>query len=123
MVCNEEEVVAQFSVYDYNPATKRAQFGRFFISPKYQGLGIGKQILALLRKSLRKNDGLVGLWLEVKPDNCPAYNLYIKTGWVETQRTSELVKMTLSRNVKPFDEIPVTATVYACDGYTCEFDY
>lgn len=88
----------EFSVYTLVSADTSQQLGQLFclienfsaaifdveIWEEFQGIGYGSQFLSLVMKEL-KNNGLKTITLHVTRENTPAYHLYRKHGFVETE--------------------------------------
>lgn len=64
------------------------QLDRLYILPKYQGKGIGKQ---LLNKALTAFDGITTVFLEVEAMNKNAIDFYLKQGFEQYDESEETI--------------------------------
>lgn len=86
------EIIGQLAIYDINIFTKKAEVGRFIISPEYAGKGYMKILINLLFE-LCVNLKVETLYLYVIPTNHKAIYLYEKLGFVVKENTAESILM------------------------------
>ena len=86
------EIIGQLAIYDINVSTKKAEVGRFIISPKYAGRGYMKKLINLLFE-LCSTLKIETLYLYVIPTNYKAISLYQKLGFVAIRTTTESILM------------------------------
>lgn len=55
------------------------------VLPEYQGIGVGKILLARIEGGLRA-EGCIRIYLEVEAKNTRAWNLYLADGWRAVRR-------------------------------------
>lgn len=86
------ELIGQVAVYDIDVITKKAEVGRFIISPKYAGKGYMKKLINLLFEVCDELK-VDTLYLYVIPTNIRAIYLYEKLGFVVKHNTTESILM------------------------------
>lgn len=86
------EIIGQLAIYDIDTLTKKAEVGRFIISPEYAGKGYMKKLINLLFE-LCGNLKIETLYLYVIPTNYKAISLYEKLGFVVKENTTESILM------------------------------
>lgn len=69
------------------PAAGEAELLRIAVSPEARGQGLGRRLLEACQQALAE-EGLVHLYLEVRPSNAPAIQLYRACGWTPCGRRS-----------------------------------
>jgi ribosomal-protein-alanine N-acetyltransferase len=74
---NSEEIIGYII---YWMLDEEAQISNFAIHPAYRGCGIGKKVLKQVLKELQ-DSGVFYVFLEVRPSNRPARQLYEEMGF------------------------------------------
>ncbi|MEI6592984.1 MAG: GNAT family N-acetyltransferase [Holophagaceae bacterium] len=69
------------------PAAGEAELLRIAVSPEARGQGLGRRLLEACQRDLAE-EGLVHLYLEVRPSNAAAIQLYRGCGWTPCGRRS-----------------------------------
>lgn len=91
------ELVGQCAVYGIDLQQKRAEVGRFLVSPDSAGKGYIKRGCQLLIETCWQQLALDSVFLEVLEDNVRAIKLYEKLGFNEVSRKGELIVLELNR--------------------------
>ena len=69
-----------FARWSRVPAAGEAELLRIAVSPEARGQGLGRRLLEACQRELAE-EGLVHLFLEVRPTNAAAIRLYEACGW------------------------------------------
>ncbi|WP_306591350.1 N-acetyltransferase [Geothrix sp. 21YS21S-4] len=69
-----------FARWSRVPAAGEAELLRIAVAPEARGQGLGRVLLEVCQRELAA-EGLVRLFLEVRPSNAPALRLYQRCGW------------------------------------------
>lgn len=69
-----------FARWSRVPAAGEAELLRIAVSPEARGQGLGRSLLEACQRDLA-GEGLVRLFLEVRPSNAAAIGLYRACGW------------------------------------------
>jgi ribosomal protein S18 acetylase RimI-like enzyme len=69
-----------FARWSRVPAAGEAELLRIAVAPEARGQGLGRALLEACQRDLA-GEGLVLLFLEVRPTNAPAIRLYEACGW------------------------------------------
>jgi RimJ/RimL family protein N-acetyltransferase len=94
--------VGQIALYNIDPATRRAEFGRLMIADAdARGLGLARLATArLVREAFSSAWQLDELYLEVLAGNEAALHLYRVAGFKESGVTGAVRRMTLTRGAE-----------------------
>jgi len=84
-IYSEDEMVG-FSAVGQNPADKTVWLVRHMVDAKHQGKGYGKAGLKKIIEYLRDRYSCSEIYLDVKPENKVATNLYKKAGFKITDK-------------------------------------
>ncbi|WOD18676.1 GNAT family N-acetyltransferase [Paraburkholderia kirstenboschensis] len=89
--------VGQVAIYSIDPASGRAEVGRFVVAPEFAGQGRMREAIVALMRFAANQLSLSSVYLEVFETNLRARRLYRTLGFVEQTAIDGLVIM--ERNI------------------------
>lgn len=85
--------VGHFSLMRINPALSEAWLGLVYLHPRARGSGKSSELLSTAEFWAQNGLGLKKLFLNVLISNSSAHRLYCRGGYVEFERTENMIRM------------------------------